>query len=745
MKKVLGYLDHWSRAPGEPVAVMVSTYGPAEYDAAFVRIICGDDSPSGPGFKEEQIAMPFAGRHAGRQQPIRAGSFGLVPSAPALERLGGFSLQAMVWPTTPAKGRQGLIAKWNPADRSGFALFIDETGCLAVRLGDGNGQTAEVNTGRPLPERSWSLVAASFDPASRKIRLHQISEATWAPASDTVERQAELAGIGSNSVPLLIGAFGHGCDHFNGKIESPSLAGRDLSLAEIISLIERPSSARFAADVVAAWDFGLEIPGDRMIDVSANRLHGRFVNMPSRGVKGCAWSGREFCWPKSPAEYGAVHFHDDDLYDAGWRPDFRFTLPADLKSGVYAVRLEADGDWFYLPLFVRPPRGTKTQGLAFLASTATYLAYANYQWLLQEPLAELKNAAVLALDPGEVFLQEHPEFGLSTYDRHSDGSGSRYASRLRPVLNMNVKSAAWSFNADTHLLDWLEAAGQPFDVVTDEDLHDEGLALIDGYAAILTGTHPEYWSTAMWQGMKAYLSRGGRLFYIGGNGFYWRCAFHPERPGVVEVRRTEDGARYWAEEPGEYYLQSTGEYGGLWRRVGEPPQTLVGVGTVATGFDASSYYRRRPESFDSRAAFVFEGVGADEPIGNFGSLLGGAAGLELDAADRKLGTPPHALVLASSEEHSPGMMLAPEETDFHHQVMDGAQNPAVRADLVFFETGNGGAVFSTGSIAWAGSLAHNGYDNNVARITKNVIRRFLDPAPFELPARRATPRSAAPD
>ena len=141
VKKVLGYLDQWSRAPGEPVAVMVSTYGPAEYDAAFVRIICGDDSPSGPGFKEEQIAMPFAGRHAGRQQPIRAGSFGLVPSAPALERLGSFSLQAMVWPTTPAKGRQGLITKWNPADRSGFALFIDETGCLAVRLGDGNGRT----------------------------------------------------------------------------------------------------------------------------------------------------------------------------------------------------------------------------------------------------------------------------------------------------------------------------------------------------------------------------------------------------------------------------------------------------------------------------------------------------------------------------------------------------------------------------------------------------------------------------
>ena len=60
-------------------------------------------------------------------------------------------------------------------------------------------------------------------------------------------------------------------------------------------------------------------------------------------------------------------------------------------------------------------------------------------------------------------------------------------------------------------------------------------------------------------------------------------------------------------------------------------------------------------------------------------------------------------------------------------------DPHVRADLVFFETPQGGAVFSTGSVAWAGSLAHDGYDNDVSRITGNVIRRFLDAEPFEAP------------
>jgi N,N-dimethylformamidase len=45
--------------------------------------------------------------------------------------------------------------------------------------------------------------------------------------------------------------------------------------------------------------------------------------------------------------------------------------------------------------------------------------------------------------------------------------------------------------------------------------------------------------------------------------------------------------------------------------------------------------------------------------------------------------------------------------------------------MVYFETPNDGAVFSVGSICWCGSLSHNQYDNNVSRITENVLRKFL--------------------
>ena len=53
--------------------------------------------------------------------------------------------------------------------------------------------------------------------------------------------------------------------------------------------------------------------------------------------------------------------------------------------------------------------------------------------------------------------------------------------------------------------------------------------------------------------------------------------------------------------------------------------------------------------------------------------------------------------------------------------------------MVYFVTLNKGAVWSTGSIAWATSLLWNCGTNPVSRVTGNVLRRFLDPEPFPDP------------
>jgi N,N-dimethylformamidase len=445
--------------------------------------------------------------------------------------------------------------------------------------------------------------------------------------------------------------------------------------------------------------------------------------LPARAVPGVRWNGDVHDWRLDPSHYGAIHFHDDDLVDAGWDPSFMLDLPVDIPSGVYALRLRTSTSEDYVPFFVVPGPQTGRADVAYLAPTVTYRAYANAR-LTARPDRIFGSGAQQQVD-NDRFLFEHPRVGLGTYERHSDGSGVMFSSHLRPVLNLKPKGGVWSFTADTNVTAWLQHTGVPFDVLTDDVLHAEGAALLEPYRVILTGTHPEYWTTPMLDALEAYLAGGGRLLYLGANGFYWRTSFHDAAPGTIEVRRAEDGARAWIAEPGEYHHESTGELGGLWRRLGRPPNRLVGVGFAAQGFTTSGHYRRSAGWSDPLVGFATEGLSEAEVFGDHGVIGGGAAGQEIDRYDRELGSPAHAVVLASSEDLPDDMLLTKEEL-----FATGFPGAEIRADVVFVTGPCGGAVFSVGSIAWAASLATNGYDNDLAKLTDNVLRRFVDPAPL---------------
>lgn len=745
--RITGYSDKVSARAGETISFMVNCELPS-YDVEVVRIICGDVNPAGPGVKEKVVKTAIDGSYKGRTQTIESGSYVTIPTNPVLETLDSFSLQAMIWPTTPEKGRQVIMAKFSDRDKSGFALLIGDDASLTLMLGDGKGREEILATGKPLLAREWYFVAASYDVNTQEVVLYQEPIVYYPLASDAAEihTKAQTRSVGKNRAPLMFAACRSGAGKrtmldgkYNGKIDSPRIANRALRRAELEVLKVGSVPNTLASAVVGSWDFSREMSALRVIDTAPHRLHGQIVNLPARGMKGYNWDGSAMSWQEKPEHYGAIHFHDDDVYDVGWAVDFTLTIPASLKSGLYAAHLRAGEEEEYLPFVVKPQRG-KEKKIAFLLPTASYMAYANEHLGTNAGLIELLSGRLPTLDATSLFLAEHREYGASCYDSHSDGSGVCYSSRLRPILNMRPKhisalgghgSSLWQFNADTHITDWLEAMRYDFDVITDEDLHYEGFELLKPYAVILSSTHPEYHSLPMWDAMKAYQNNGGRLMYMGANGWYWRIAFHPEAPGVIEVRRAEGGIRTWAAEPGEYYFSFTGEYGGLWRRQGRPPQMIVGTGFTAQGFDISAPYHRLPGSFDPRAAFIFDGIASDEVIGDFGLIGGGAAGLEIDRADRLLGTPPHALVLATSRGgHTDVYLVVCEELLATAPGLGGTENELVRADMVFYETPNGGALWASSSIAWAGSLAHNRYKNNVSRITKNVLDRFLDPQPF---------------
>jgi N,N-dimethylformamidase len=452
-------------------------------------------------------------------------------------------------------------------------------------------------------------------------------------------------------------------------------------------------------------------------------------------------------WDLAPEQYAAIHFHDDDVEDTGWQPDFQLTISEGLRSGVYAARLTSDagaGSEEYIPFYVCPAPGAAMAPVAFLAPTLTYMAYANERLYWNEGYREKRpRVTPLTTEPPDMdrFMAEHRELGLSLYDDHSDGSGCSYSSRLRPILNMRPKYRAWRlhdaprhFAADLYAIGWLEAKGFAYDVITDEDLHREGRALLGRYRAVLTGSHPEYYTERMHTAVHGYLEGGGRLMYLGGNGFYWVTSIDPGRPHVIEIRRGVSGTRAWESQPGEWYHSTTGELGGIWRIRGQAPQRLVGVGFAAQGWGGAAGYVRLPDSHDPRVAFIFDGIGADEVIGEFGLVLGGAAGDEIDRFDLQLGSPPHALVVATSAgRHSDYYQVTNEDVPITVPGQGGTESPKVRADMVFFETPNGGAVFSVGSINWLGSLGWNEFDNNASRVTENVLRRFANPRAFDRP------------
>jgi N,N-dimethylformamidase len=725
MLKIVGYTDRPSVRPGDHIAFKVSCEGgTAEYDAEIVRLICGDDSPQGPGFKAEPVAASVNGRYPGRKQRINIGSFGYVAKGVPIGPHGQLLIGVTVFPTWHEKQAEQVLLASRAIDRPGrpgWTMLLDAEGKLRFEISDGK-ITSSATLARPVPLRQWTTLYATLDWTQREIRLLQSGRRAETRATGALSLDRSPLDPAPLTIAAELESIAGGrlftCRHFDGKLSNPGLWWRE------------DSTESSPQGEYANWNFSTGIDTQKITDRTGNGHDGILVNLPTRGVTGPSWRGKHLRWSDAPNDYDAIHFHSDDLHDMQWETDFSWTIPVDLPSGIYAARVTCAGNGEdFLPFFVLPAQDSPKASVAFLASTFTFLAYANSHHGYEDPLSEVCYGALLELGPAEQFLKERRDFGISLYDRHRDGSGGVYSSWRRPILNMRPKRALWNFNADLHVVDWLTAIGQKFDIITDDVLHAEGEALLRDYACIITGSHPEYHSARMLDTFEGYLQKRGRLMYLGGNGFYWRVATHPELPGVIEVRRGEAGTRCFELPPGERFHSFTGEFGGLWRSNGRAPQALVGVGFVAEGFDENSYFVRTEQSFDPRAAFIFEGIGPEEKIGDFG-VLGGAAGYELDASDPELGTPADALVLARSVEHSNVFLLTPEEMLAGFPGADAIEHPKVRAELVYFATGTDGAVFSTGSITWAASLSHNGYDNNVARITGNVLRRFIDPRPL---------------
>jgi N,N-dimethylformamidase len=700
---IAGYSDKLSARPGETVAFSVSSRARESFRATLHRSISADPNPDGPGIIEDDASTYFKpSSFASRYQGFTPGSF--AQSTTDLQANIKSDLVIRLWfmPTVLLATEQTLLV-WGTV-----SIILDPQGMIIARLPDG----MSVSTSVPIKCNHWhslkfKVSASGVIALDVKSIIREKANIEIAKHGQTEFDIAKMFPISVKALVRIAAGFGDAPCCFNGKIEAPEI------------LVD--------GSLIAKWDFSQDISS---LSVKASAGPDLLLkNAPTRGVTSRKWDATEFCWRHKPDHYAAISFHDDEIYDFEWDSDFELVIPDDMPSGIYIMRIEAEGHYDAMPFFVCPPLGKRRADLCVLVSTFTYTIYGNHARPDFEP-SWLEKISSWKAYPNNPFQYRH--YGLSTYNNHTDGSGICHASHKRVLFNLRpgyltfgnaTCSGLRHFQADSHLIAWLHNQNIDYDIITDDELDRDGAAAIEGYKAVVTGSHPEYHTSETLNALRDYRDSGGGLVYLGGNGFYWRIVRHPEDPALLEIRRSEDGLRAWASEPGEYYNAFDGSYGGLWRRNGRPPQQLVGIGFTAQGNFVGMPYKR--VCYDKNMDWVFDGIN-DDLIGDFGFSGHGAAGFELDRRDEKLDDGENITILAQSYDEDNRFILVPEEMLTHLTNLSGSPEADVkRADMVYFETHTGGQVFATGSITFCGSLPWNNYDNNVSKLLRNVIHKFV--------------------
>ena len=743
-KTIVGYSDQITVRPGEKITFYASTYAPGDYKASLVRVINGDTLSGAGRFRVDPVSADFARSYPGGEQKTWPGSYvSFDKASPSAIGKQSFSVMALIKPTLPGKGPQFVASQWDQTRKTGWAIGIDERGEGALWVGQGNGKSFKLRTSRFIQPGHWTMLGASFDAAAGEWRVYDVLltdpnfpldsptdplhyifgtrrlASEWMVASGTPMRFA--AGCGetmANGQPAPFALF-------NGRIDGVRIAGKALHPTEMIRVALATRLDEVAGDDVRGfWDFSRGIGTLTVHDASPAAWHGRGVNWPQRALKGYHWKTSKD-WRQQPGEFSAIYFREDDLLDAEWKPSFSYTVPSGLRSGIYAVHLQHGKAEHYVPFFVAPPKGITNAPTAFLIPTTTYLAYTNWT----RNFAQLERYPAFHFNADDIdFLMQHPEFGRGLYDQHIDGTLVTRSTWRRPLVTVTLKTWLHILNSDTQIVDWLEHEKAPYDIITDDLVHREGKELLSRYRTVITGQHPEYQSPEIFSAVQDYLGGGGRLMYLGGNGFQNPAAWRNDGIPAVELRRLNEV--YWTPQnfDGERRFELNGvdnlEWDHTWLA------RNLGVSYCGTTFGSgNTYYKVLPDSKNPRAGFIFAGV-KSEIIGDYGTHFGGAAGDEFDRFDPAAGTPRHALHLAKSE----GTPVPTWATGERVAQMRNEYDEKNYASLVFFETPSGGAVFSVGSMAYIGALNHKGFDNDIARITTNVLKRFSDPRRFTVPA-----------
>jgi hypothetical protein len=398
---------------------------------------------------------------------------------------------------------------------------------------------------------------------------------------------------------------------------------------------------------------------------------------------------RRVVQPLQPSGYIDVSAHKEmdsagpyaaEFQDAGpmvwetgcnWKSSFQLTIPDDgsWRSGLYAAECRPDGadpetGAYYLVFVVKPPVGEQGK-LAVLSNINTWNAYncwggsSKYCCHEGSPLPrclsfERPNPATC---PSELQTRECPA--------------------VRPQTAHLTRAELW-------VLTWLEDQGYPFHLYSDHDL-DRGIEGISNggwrYKALMLHTHPEYWTTGMYENLKNYVSGGGSLIYLGGNGIFEQVAYERGGKAMQVLQHASDADLATCNHE---LIRKSSQF----RNLGRPERAILGVGFENVHGCVGAPYEVTAPQHRLLAHVVGSTIGTD-------GLYCPASGWEMDVCGA--GTPSHTTILARGTNDS----------DY-----------PTGAEMVFRQI-DSNFVFSVGSLSFGGSLV---VDNNLQQIVKNVLK-----------------------
>jgi len=433
---------------------------------------------------------------------------------------------------------------------------------------------------------------------------------------------------------------------------------------------------------------------------------------------------------------------DCSIRGCDWPLAYETEIPADWKSGVYALTLTVPGHCSTGMFVLKPAQPTAK--LAMVLATGTWCAYndwggSNHYQGLCGPTGGDFSAEVSLSRPWATGFVRWPEGAPRIPHASPLLTRPRYPhmdyARARGVSKKYASSGWAAFERPFAL--WCEDQGIEFDYVTQHDLHVDP-HLLDGYARAVIVGHDEYWTWEMRDHLDAWLDRGGQLARFGGN-FFWQTRLSPDL-----LTQTCHKARAEAEDP----AAATDRITSYWdhpriRRPGTATMGLTGAMGVYAGWSrcaahgAGGFTLYRPDHW------ALKGTGL-----GYGDVLGAASKIfayEVDGIDYETRKGlPHAaedtglqgdltivaMSLATTLSHHTG----PHDMDHFIGDLDAEEVALTIYGAVTPETvamasrGNGclaeyrrglGAVLNAASCEWVAGLIAR--ERAVEVVTRNVL------------------------